>query len=115
MPHPPEAEFTRLKDKGGLLYPSGCLFKFVENLEDLFTSCFSTEALHHDSVMDIVSAIRKSPQNYSVGCARHAVELTAQLVAFFVTTRLHFFVKSMNRGRAKKRKAAKYLKLSRCT
>lgn len=108
------ADYTRLKDNGGLLYPHGRLFRFISKLEDLFTSCFSLQELHHDSIMDIVHLIKKKQQD-RIGCVNHAESLTVQMVAFYVTTRLHFFVKALNRARCQKRDAAKYLKLSRCT
>lgn len=86
------AEFTQLKDNGGLLYPSGFLLRFIQNLENLFTGCFSAQELHHESIMDVISLIKSQPRD-SVGCAEHAEVLTAEMVAFFVTTRLHFFCK----------------------
>ncbi|KAH7979238.1 hypothetical protein HPB49_008804 [Dermacentor silvarum] len=76
--------------------------------------CFSAQELHHESIMDVISLIKSQPRD-SVGCAEHAEVLTAEMVAFFVTTRLHFFVKSLNRASVQKRETAKYLKLSRCT
>ncbi|KAH8034090.1 hypothetical protein HPB51_020107 [Rhipicephalus microplus] len=38
------AQLTQLKDNGGLLYPSGFLFRFLKNLENLFTGCFSAKS-----------------------------------------------------------------------
>ncbi|KAL3193550.1 hypothetical protein MRX96_016901 [Rhipicephalus microplus] len=108
------AQLTQLKDYGGLLYPSGFLFRFLKNLENLFTGCFSAQELHHESTMDVIWLIKSRPQ-HRVGCTDHAEMLTAKMVAFFITTRLHFFVKSLNRARMQKRETAKYLKLSRCT
>ncbi|KAL3244680.1 hypothetical protein MRX96_018657 [Rhipicephalus microplus] len=70
--------------------------------------------LHHESIMDVIWLIKSRPQ-HRVGCTDHAEMLTAKMVAFFITTRLHFFVKSLNRARMQKRETAKYLKLSRCT
>ncbi|KAL3209921.1 hypothetical protein MRX96_037562 [Rhipicephalus microplus] len=108
------AQLTQLKDNSGLLYPSGFLFRFLKNLENLFTGCFSAQELHHESIMDVIWLIKSRPQ-HRVGCTDHAEMLTAKMVAFFITTRLHFFVKSLNRARMQKRETAKYLKLSRCT
>ncbi|KAL3191880.1 hypothetical protein MRX96_059387 [Rhipicephalus microplus] len=108
------AQLTQLKDNGGLLYPSGFLFRFLKNRENLFTGCFSAQELHHESIMDVIWLIKSRPQ-HRVGCTDHAEMLTAKMVAFFITTRLHFFVKSLNRARMQKRETAKYLKLSRCT
>ncbi|CAN7988477.1 unnamed protein product, partial [Ixodes pacificus] len=43
------AVFTKSCNFGGLLYPSVTLFKFVSDLEDIFTGCFSSRKLHHNS------------------------------------------------------------------
>ncbi|CAN7938318.1 unnamed protein product [Ixodes hexagonus] len=84
------ADCTRLRDKGGLLYPSGYLFRFIRKLENLFTSCFSTQELHHESVLDLVAFVQQQ-QDDSVGCDRHSQTLTAQMIASYVTTHLPFF------------------------
>ncbi|CAN7986173.1 unnamed protein product [Ixodes pacificus] len=110
----PIVAFTKLRDNGGLLYPSGPLFWFVKNLENLFTSFFSSKQLHRESILDVLALIRSTPQQ-SVCCSIHNKRLTAEITAFYLTTRLHFFVKPVNKSRATKRDAAKYIKLSRCT
>ncbi|XP_075724471.1 uncharacterized protein LOC142767137 [Rhipicephalus microplus] len=51
------AQLTQLKDNGGLLYPSCFLFRFLKNLENLFTGCFSAQELHHESIMDEASGV----------------------------------------------------------
>lgn len=48
------AEYTRLLDKGGLLYPSDYLFRYIPKLEDLFISCTVIDSaaasfLHYNS------------------------------------------------------------------
>lgn len=49
------AQYTRLRDSGGLLYPTGWLFRFIRRSENLFTATFSTQELHHESVMDVIA------------------------------------------------------------
>lgn len=108
------AQYTRLRDNGGLLYPTGWLFRFIRTLENLFTATFSTQELHHESVMDIIALVKRNRQD-RIGCASHAESLTVKVIAFYVTTRLHFFVKSLNRSKSNSRETSRYLKLSRCT
>lgn len=107
------AELVRLKDNGGLLYPSSKLFKFVADLEESFTTCFSLSELHSESVLDVLD-LAKQKQQTELGCPEHAHTIAAEITAFYLTTRLHFFTKSINRASDSKRQASKHLKLSRC-
>lgn len=52
------AQLTHMKDRGGLLYPSSLLFKFVHDLEKALTTCFSLLELHADSILDILSEVK---------------------------------------------------------
>lgn len=109
------AEFVRHNDEGGLLYPSVELFRFITRLEDIFTNCFSAQKVHRESVMDILHMIHCAAP-LKVGCRDHAESLTPRIVSFYVTTRLHFFIKGLNKAHMlSKRKAAQHLKLSRLT
>lgn len=108
------AELTRLRDKGGLLYPRGALFTFVETLENLFTECFSKSKLHCESILDVLS-LAKEKCTSTIGCSEHATELTLKVVSFYITTRLHFFVKGVNAEKRNKRQTMKLRKMSKCT
>lgn len=107
------AELVRLKDNGGLLYSAGKLCKFVADLEESFTTCFSLLELHSESVLDVLDIVKKKQQT-TLGCPEHAEAIAADVTAFYLTTRLHFFTKSINRANDKRRQASKHLKLSRC-
>lgn len=108
------AQFTLLKDNGGLLYPASVLYQFVADLENAFTACFSLNELHSDSILDVLSTLT-AKRNYSLGCADHCQNVAAEMTAFYVTTRMHFFTKSINQSNDKRRQASKHLKLSRCS
>lgn len=108
------AEFTHMKDNGGLLYPASPLYQFVVNLEKDFTTCFSLLELHADSVLDVLDVV-KARRQHQLGCPDHCESMTAELTAFYITTRLHFFTKSVNKCNERRRQASKYIKLSRCT
>lgn len=118
MPPPGEgfqlARLTHFCDRGGLLYPSSQLFGFVRKLENLFTECFSRNELHSASVLDMLEVV-KGQLTVEVGCPEHISCLTAKIISFYITTRLHFYVKGINSDNAGKRQKAKHLKLSRCS
>lgn len=100
-------------DRGGLVYPAIDLFRFITRLEEVFTGCFSTRKVHRESVLDILHMIhRASP--IKIGCSEHTEVLTPRVISFYLTMRLHFFVKGLNKSKLQaKRNSAKYLKLSR--
>lgn len=111
---PDSATFTQQCDRGGLLYPSSTLSRFVSALEDTFTDCFSYNQLHHNSIMDVLAVVKQKSQT-AVVCAEHAVKLTARVIGFYLVTRLHFFVKGLNNAKAARREKARHLKISRLT
>lgn len=108
------ADFTRQCDYGGLLYSSGELFKFITILEDTFTECFSSSALHHDSVVDLIELL-KGRRVAQIGCDKHHQLLTSSVMSFYLLARLHFYVKTLNRSGTTRRKAAHARRLTRCS
>lgn len=98
----------------GPLYPSWELFKFVTILENTFTECFSGSTLHHDSVLDLIELL-KGRRVAHIGCEEHYQLLTARVMSFYLLARLHFYVKTLNRSGATRRKAAHARKLTRCS
>lgn len=111
--HLAAAGYINHNDRGGLLYPSLELFRFITRLEDGFTNCFSAQKLHRESIMDVLQLIYKGAP-LQIGCTEHAKSLTPRIVGFYVVMRLHFFVKGLNKSNLlKKRNSTKHLKLSR--
>lgn len=108
------ATFTHIRDYGGLLYPSGNLLRFVQELERLFTTCFSLLELHADSILDVIALAKAMPYR-QLGCAQHCEQLSAEIIPFYVTTRLHFLTRALNKDNDKKHEASKHIKLSLCT
>lgn len=106
--------FTKICDKGGLLYPSHALFLAVKKLEDIFTFFFSKTKLCSNSIVDIMLLV-ESRFRHTIGCSQHASVLTAALVKFYVLTRLHFYVKGLNQSRESRRKKKMHTKISRCS
>nr|XP_050042632.2 uncharacterized protein LOC126539856 [Dermacentor andersoni] len=84
------AVLTDFCDNGGLLYPSEKLFSFVDALEITFTTWFSYNELHQDSMDELTSCLQKN--SVLVGFARHGVDLTSQIIKFFFSS--HAFTSS---------------------
>ncbi|XP_029823499.2 uncharacterized protein LOC115309382 [Ixodes scapularis] len=108
----PNSCFTKAFDHGGLLYPTEALSNFVTALENAFTVFFSHNELHCSSVVDFLSFL----QNLSfdrIGCVEHTKLTTANLLKFYVLTRLHFYTKSVNKERESRRERQKLLKKRR--
>lgn len=82
-------------------------------MENAFTECFSLLELHCDSILDILSVV-KAKQQCELGCSDHCKAVAAEVTAFYLTTRIHFYIKSINRSNAKRRQSAKYAKLGKC-
>lgn len=97
--HP--ASFTKQFDRGGLVYVTDALFVLISRLESIFTSCFSKGAFRTDSVLDLMACVQGNTS--TVGCEKHKVELTAVVTKFYLITRLHFYVKELNKLREQKR------------
>lgn len=97
--HP--ASFTKQFDRGGLVYVTDALFVLISRLESIFTSCFSKGAFRTDSVLDLMACVQGNTS--AVGCEKHKVELTAVVTKFYLITRLHFYVKDLNKLRKEKR------------
>ncbi|KAL3243422.1 hypothetical protein MRX96_020577 [Rhipicephalus microplus] len=108
-----QSAFTSFCDKGKLLYPSKELFEFVNYLDGVFTGCFIMNRLHADSILDMLSLVMGKDK--FIGCAAHEAEVKAKIVRFYIVTRLHFLIKSVNRAKEERRKMAQFLKVRRCT
>lgn len=108
------ASFTRSCDTGGLLYPTLRLYRFVERLENIFTTCFSRTELHKESILDVLAVV-KANSLLTLGCPAHSSKLCADVISFYIQTRLYFYTKALNQARATKRQKVKYLKMRRVT
>ncbi|KAH6925898.1 hypothetical protein HPB50_011813 [Hyalomma asiaticum] len=70
------AKLVLLKDNGGLLYPGSKLCKFVADLEESVTTCFSLLELRFESVLDMLDLVKKKQQT-TLGCPEHAEAIAA--------------------------------------
>lgn len=106
--------YTKEFDKGGLTYASKPVFKLIQQLENCFTSCLFDKELHSDSIFEIISCLDVSTLIY-VGCKQHQTILTKHIIKFYLITRLHFYIKTINNSHSNnKRDKLKHLKMRRC-
>lgn len=107
------SSLTEVFDEGGLIYSSTHLFSFIQNLEYKFTTCFTINLLHRESISDLFQTLSNSTLNF-IGCDNHKIELTKKLLKFYIITRLHFYVKGVNKTKFPKSEKLKFSKMSKC-
>lgn len=84
----------------------------VRRLENLFITFFSQEKLCSNSIVDVM-VLGKSQISCGVGCSQHSEALTVSILKFYVLTRLHFYVKSINESREARRKKKLHAKMGK--
>lgn len=107
------ATLTNQFDHGGLVYPSYSFEGLVTKLENAFTTFFSRNKLHADSLVSFLIFLQGCELE-PIGCTVHKRRLTGDVIKFYALTRLHFFTKSLNKNVASKRGKQKHLKMRRC-
>lgn len=107
--HP--SSYTRELSRGGLLYCSQRLFDFISTLENAFTGMFSANNLHSDSIVELMESVK--PRLQKLGCSVHGDSLTIKVMRFYVITRMHFYLKGINRTREHRKKRLKLAKQAR--
>lgn len=82
------ATFPHMRGYGGLLYPSGHLFRLVQELERLFTTCFSLVEVHAGSILDVIALGNLALDNLDVrstvsSCLQKSLHFMSQLACTF--------------------------------
>ena len=110
-----ESKLVELKMRGGLKLPSSSLTFLIRLLEECFQK-FS-EKPNTNMFSDILNAALNSDKLSfaGIGCEEHRTSLTARCIYFYITMRLHFFKKSVNRNRASRQTKQKLSKVSKLT
>lgn len=94
---PPEAVLVieRAYATGSLVYPSERLFACIGTVEYILSRTCK-EACKEDAFGDlfwkVLDSLMKSGTN-SVGCPQHLHEFTAEVIHFYLVTRMHFFAR----------------------
>lgn len=104
--------FIDLMEKyGGLSRASDDLFKLTEQLEAAFLHVVGTVGLSRGIIYKILDRIESMLSKLSfVGCAVHQLEITRNIIDFYVTMRLHFLGRTFNKRNQLKREKMKALK-----
>lgn len=76
---------------GSLVFPSNKLFTCISSAEHTFRQVCKGETFG-DLFWDVLDALIKKGTN-TVGCPEHAEKLTAELIHFYLLTRMHFFAR----------------------
>jgi hypothetical protein len=96
------SKLVELKTKGGLKLPSAALTALIKLLEQ----CFQKYSAKPNTNMyfDILNEILTSDELTcsGIGCEKHLIALTSRCIHFYVSTRLHFLKKSVNRSVVKR-------------
>lgn len=110
-----DSRLVELKTRGGLKLPSFALTSLIKLLENCFQKYSATPNtnMYFDILNEILTcdALRTS----TIGCKKHYCTLTSRCIHFYITTRLHFLKKSVNRNRKTREKKHKLSKISKLT
>jgi hypothetical protein len=109
------ARLVELKTHGGLKLPAKSLTALITLLESFFQqySAAPSTNMYFDILNDVLASDALS--STGIGCEKHYTGLTARCIHFFITTRLHFLKKSVNRNRKSRAKKQKLSKISKLT
>lgn len=109
------AKLVELKTHGGLKLPAKELTALITLLESSFQqySAAPSTNMYFDILNDVLASDGLS--STGIGCEKHYTGLTARCIHFFITTRLHFLKKSVNRNRKSRVKKQKLSKISKLT
>jgi hypothetical protein len=110
-----DSELVELKTKGGLKLPSQSLTNLLKLLEISFQkySLRPNTNMYFD-ILDDVLTCSELPK-FVIGCEKHATGLTSRCIHFYVSTRLHFLRKCLNKSRESRATKHKMSKISKLT
>ncbi len=109
------SKLIELKTNGGLKLPSAKLTDLIKLLEKCFQKYSATP--NTNMYFDVLNEILTSDElpSAGIGCVKHLTALTSRCIHFYVSTRLHFLKKSINRNRASRQAKQKLSKISKLT
>lgn len=104
--------FIDLMEKyGGLSRASDDLFKLTEQLEAAFLDVVGRVGLSRGIIYKILDKIETMLHKLSfVGCPIHQLEITKNIIDFYITMRLYFLGRTFNKRNQLKREKMKTLK-----
>jgi hypothetical protein len=110
-----QSHLVELKTCGGLKLASVGLTALIKLLEDSFQKFSSSPSTN--MYFDILNHVLVNDKlaTTCIGCDKHFNSLTSRCIHFYISTRLHFLKKSVNRNRASRQKKQKMSKISKLT
>ncbi|XP_044584396.1 uncharacterized protein LOC123264929 [Cotesia glomerata] len=104
--------FIDLMEKyGGLSRASDSLFQLTVQLEAAFLDVVGRVGLSHGIIYKILNRVEKILPTLSlVGCAVHQLEITKEIIDFYITMRLYFLGRTFNKRNQLRREKMKTLK-----
>lgn len=87
-----------LKTKGSLKHPSAALVDLLSILERGTIETIKTGDINADTLFSIMNRIDALSPLPVVGYINHANEVTHKIVRFFLTTRMFFLCKQLNKN-----------------
>lgn len=109
------SRLVELKTRGGLKLPSRPLTELISLLERCFAERASSPNtnMYFDVLNDVM--VSDALPAAGIGCDHHRVALTSRCIHLYISTRLHFLKKSINRNRASRETKHKLSKISKLT
>lgn len=99
--HEEEAEnykLIKMRSKGYLLKPSILLLKLITDFEKATLSVINSKHVHSETLFEITAAINNIKLLPTVGCEDHANIFMERIIAFYLSTRMFFITKQMNKN-----------------
>lgn len=110
-----DSKLVELKTRGGLKLPSFALTSLIKLLETCFQKYSATPNtnMYFDILNEVLTCDTLCAS--AIGCKNHYCSLTSRCIHFYITTRLHFLKKSINRNRKTREQKHKLSKISKLT
>ncbi|KAK3915282.1 Transposable element P transposase [Frankliniella fusca] len=96
-----------IKSLGGLLRPSDLVYAIIIQVEQAVIFTSTQENLHTNMIFSILENVRDHATLYRIGCDEHQQALTSAIVTFYLTVRMHFQCREMNKQTAMNKKKNK--------
>lgn len=110
---PENHKFIEIKSRGYLKHPSRQLVSLITSIENAIMEVVQNRLPQADTLFKVTQKLDEMSPIAHVGCTKHNNDLTRRVMAFYLTTRMHFLAKQTNlnslerRQSKEKRKAAK--------
>lgn len=112
---PEHHKFIEIKSRGYLKHPSKQLVNLITSIEKAIMEVVQGNLPQADTLFKVTKKLEEMSPISHVGCSKHSIDLTRRIIAFYLTTRMHFLAKQTNlnstekRQSKEKRKAAKLI------